>query len=769
MVSEKTKCDGRVKALALATSKLFGNVDHFIAMQQTRLFGTLALLVSLFCAARASTVHWKQIPTPRAWMSAGVVYLADGTLMASTPRGLYQSSVGEGSWTKIDKIFRQLVNFWFEGDTVFCGTNDGYLLKFGAPGESPSFTSFSPYIYGAINARVRMTNSIVIASYLSPSQGILFESTDNGSTWETVYPNTSRYVERFFHGIARINDTTLLAAEADTLTVSTDLGKTWQNRIDSAFTSLLNFGDGLIAGNKNGLFRSTDEGRTWTSVLNQNISKIFPTREGGIVIITGDNRIFASDTSLHDWRNLAPPIPNATAVAVQGSTIVVSGDSTGVWKTTNDGSTWLEITQQDTVSSVALDTGTGIFASTGNGLFLSNDKGQFWTRISDRPSIFEIGADGARYKTHEYYRNLGSTPHGNPLGYAEGTCIEASVDAGLSWTDSCLETSDINSLTDPTAPVAIEGVNALGNGFALARGYVSSWSGDKWGGGGSHLDSYAAIVNTSDFGAHWSMVYRGQYLYEGTVQGLWAFSPEYWAFYVPKYTPSFSYFPRIVTQSGMKVVNDSLVSRPLSACMDSSGVCYIINGKGELYSTPDTFSTFVKISPPGFENQPMIEIASPSRGTLLALLKEGGFLFRDTIIGDWQLANDGLHGSVLEVDTRPNRFVARTDSGLFIAEFEISNPVHEHGEHIPIAISCDAYPNPSGQLVSVRLVAQEPYRAQLRISSLVGENLAERIVMLDAGSTKLVQFPVDEFPAGMYQLTVQGGGYLTRRSITIVR
>jgi photosystem II stability/assembly factor-like uncharacterized protein len=215
---------------------------------------------------------------------------------------------------------------------------------------------------------------------------------------------------------------------------STDAGKTWTNtglrdtrsigkilvdprNPDVVYVAALGHQYGPNA--ERGVFRSTDGGRTWQKVL-------FTTPDVGGVDLAWDpaspRTIFATMWNAHrpPWSQYAP----------------IEGPGSGLWKTTDAGDHWTQITGQGLPAAIWRRSGVAVAAGghrvyllldaqSGAGLYRSEDGGANWTRAGTDPRITSRGW---------YFGSITADPKNPDLIYIPNVALYRSTNGGASFT-----------------------------------------------------------------------------------------------------------------------------------------------------------------------------------------------------------------------------------------------------------------------------------------------------------------------------------------------
>jgi len=279
--------------------------------------------------------------------------------------------------------------------TIYVGTASGGVWKTVNNGTTwtPIFDSEGSYSIGCLAMDPSNFNTIWVGTGENNSQRSVafgdgvYRSDDGGASWTNVGLETSEHIG----GIAidpRDTDVVYVAAQ----------GPLWKS------------------GGERGLYKTTDGGETWERVLN-------------ISDDTGVNEIHM------DPRN--PDVLYASTYQRRRHvwTLVNGGPESGIYKSTDAGATWTELTS----GLPEVDMGKiGLAVSPANpdviyatieaqrdegGTFKSTDRGASWSKVSDYLS-----------GSPQYYNELVPDPVDVDTVYAMDTWLHRTVDGGKTWT-----------------------------------------------------------------------------------------------------------------------------------------------------------------------------------------------------------------------------------------------------------------------------------------------------------------------------------------------
>lgn len=227
---------------------------------------------------------------------------------------------------------------------------------------------------------------------------------------------------------------------------------------------------GTVFAGGGGLYSSTDSGRTWRLIPN-----VLTCRDllvnGSVVYASGGRALHRSTDSGRTWRQIFSAQSSITSLAANGSTLFLGTEFHGVFRSTDNGTTW-------TVSNMGIPTPTStsatyfiqalyvhrgvIFAGAdnGGGIFLSTDNGLTWSDVSR----------GLRDRLGRSIRSIQAI--GLQLFAAGQGGAYSSDDNGITWNimNIGMTETDITSMTaSPTELFA-----------GSARGQIYRTPGGRW-------------------------------------------------------------------------------------------------------------------------------------------------------------------------------------------------------------------------------------------------------------------------------------------------
>lgn len=279
--------------------------------------------------------------------------------------------------------------------------------------------------------------------YFGACTGGVWKTVDGGLTWRCI---TDGYLKTSSVGALAVaeSDPNVIYAgmgeacirgnvsHGDGVYKSTDAGKTWQHlgleetrhiarvRVHPQNPNLVYvaaFGHTFGPTTERGIFRSKDGGQSWEKILYR------------------DEKTGASDLTMN---------PNNPRVLYAGFweahrtpwSLVSGGEGSGIFKTTDGGDTWVELTDNPglpsglkgrigvTVSPVQPERVWALIEAEQGGLYRSDDGGKTWQLVSDNPALMQ---------RPWYYMHVFADPADADRVYVLNLRMWQSDDAGSSW------------------------------------------------------------------------------------------------------------------------------------------------------------------------------------------------------------------------------------------------------------------------------------------------------------------------------------------------
>ena len=324
-------------------------------------------------------------------------------------------------------------------------------------------------------------------AYFGAVGGGLWKTTDGGETW------------------APVTDGQIRSASVGAIAVS-------ESHPDVVYIGM---GESCIRGNimpGDGIYKSTDAGKTWTHVGFRNVDaiskiRVHPTNPdivfasvfGKYSVPSEERGVYKSTDGGKSWRKVLyrdnktgsvdltidPKNPNVMFAALWEAyrkeyQMSSGGPGSGLFKSTDGGETWTEITRAPGMPATGLVGRIGVAVSPANGnrvyalvendkggLFRSDDAGATWTLINENRSIRQRAF---------YYTHVFADPKNADVVYLQNTSQFRSVDGGKTLVNAGNGThGDFHDLwIDPDDPTHL--VTGNDGGGAVSTNNAGRWT-----------------------------------------------------------------------------------------------------------------------------------------------------------------------------------------------------------------------------------------------------------------------------------------------------
>ncbi len=343
--------------------------------------------------------------------------------------------------------------------------------------------------------------------YFGAVGGGLWKTTDGGVTWNPVTDGQLTSSSVGAVAVSESNPDTVYIGmgevclrgnimQGDGVYKSTDAGKTWSHMglddtqviakivvspTDPNLVYAAAFGHVAGPNEERGVFRSRDGGRTWRKVLYRDA------KTGAVDLVMDRNNPEVLYAALWEAYRLS-------------YTMSSGGPGSGIFKTTDGGDTWTELTRKPGLPH-GIDGRIGLAVSPADsnrvwvlvenengGVFRSDDGGETWTKTNDERKLRQRAF---------YYTHIFADTKSRDVVYVMNTGFYKSTDGGKTFpTTIRVPHGDNHDLwIDPTNPDRMIGSNDGG-------GTVSVNGGETWTDEDYPTAQFYHVIATSDFPYH---------------------------------------------------------------------------------------------------------------------------------------------------------------------------------------------------------------------------------------------------------------------------
>jgi photosystem II stability/assembly factor-like uncharacterized protein len=374
----------------------------------------------LLFSANSRAQSWKAVDGPKAWGVSSFLFDDKGNIIADSRTGTYLSVDQGTTW--------QLI---LASDiTGYAVTGKGHLLASSSSGLVQVSTNLGKTWgteYFATNSYLSTIASINNIAY-SAADSFIFTSNDevsrNFDRWEL---GDGKSVVKFAPAIGFVLasvsikkiDTQQHKYEASYLVNSIDQGKTWSDYtpvLDKPMHYLVTDAAGEVFGGTGSSVLQLDQSsKSWNDLHAPTgmLVSLYVTASGDLYAAIGPDLqtsvVYRSRDKGQTWQIFQPKGESGVGVGVYGPSIYIATFADGVWKTTDDGLSWVHQNYGGgaNVYFLSFSHSNQLFASLGNlGLRMSIDLGLTWSVVSNKTAgeVFVLpsgklifGTDSSRY------------------------------------------------------------------------------------------------------------------------------------------------------------------------------------------------------------------------------------------------------------------------------------------------------------------------------------------------------------------------------------
>ncbi|MFH1119420.1 MAG: T9SS type A sorting domain-containing protein [Bacteroidota bacterium] len=474
--------------------------------------------------------NWTISLNTAGWSIFCISFDQDNNIYVGTYSGIYKSTDNGDNWTPYGTLTGRAVAIAVnDSGHVFVGD---YGVFYRSTDDGASWAQLA--VSGGTTIAINKYGHLFVGC--SGNGGIL-RSTDNGDSWTYVYPAYTIQIQEASTVLIDANDDIYFPTyDGKGVIKSTDNGDTWtemNNNLGYKYLRVVgknSLGDFFTAGDyaiyksidgcahwystglplcnvkgmainpyddiftaEWGVNRSTDLGQTWETIYNglTNLdSRTFVIKDDGTIFCgagfsnSDQGVIFRSSDNGNNWVRADTGIAwsthlNAMAVDITGN--IYAGAYDGVYKSTNNGSSWINIGGAGGAKGLA-------FNSTGD-LFLASYGGGLWKLPEGTTTWIDLTSNyGSDYI---YTMFMGS----NDYIYTDQ---KRSTDNGQTWTNYSVE-EFVYSVAENSAGHLFFGTNSYGQGIYRSKDYGNTWELINSGFPSPGIDINTLAVDSDDY------------------------------------------------------------------------------------------------------------------------------------------------------------------------------------------------------------------------------------------------------------------------------
>ncbi len=350
-------------------------------MRYISLFVALTLLASV--NVEPSLAQWEETNgTEGGYVNCFAVN--GGNLFVGTTTGIYCSTNGGTDWSVVDTLMTNtdILSLVAGGSNLFAGTFRGVMRS---TDEGATWASIDS---GMTNTDV-LSLAVSGTDLYAGTENGLFLSTNSGASWTEV---DSGLTDKWVCALATAGANLYAGTHRSGVFLSTNGGTSWMPT-DSGLTNkwalcLVASGANLFAGTDDGLFLSTDDGTSWTAagLTNTRVYSIAAIPNGADA-----ENVFAG---VEYFGNVVV-VPGGTVSSrsVSSPSLLTGSDSTGVFLSSDNGTTWagLDSGLINPYVTALVASGTNLLAGTWGGGVWYRPLSQMITSVQGHPKPLPAG------------------------------------------------------------------------------------------------------------------------------------------------------------------------------------------------------------------------------------------------------------------------------------------------------------------------------------------------------------------------------------------
>ncbi len=375
-------------------------------------------------------------PTPAGWINTKIHFVNNHTGYLMNRNGELFASSDTGNTWHDHGHFPGAQFFQIKGSTGIIPCLDSSIYLSADSGTTWLKSKSSPG-NGLYNnwCDIVGRDTLFVLKYINNFVLSLHKSVDRGETWQLINDNINQF---YFNSIDFITSKTGFALKPDGIFKTSDGGISWQelyNVTTSANVTCLKFYDtltGLAYRESYGILRTTDGGVSWvlSNQVADDINDIFYVDADTVYASGDDGVVYKSVDGGTNWAWVGPSgridaYDLYSQYFFDGNHGMVTGHRGRLLRTRNGGESWewysptyIDVTG---ISFVGATTG---YASTWNNLYKTTDSGKTWTELTLSATGFNTRFEHCRFTADD-------------TGFVTTTFparVHRTVDGGQNWT-----------------------------------------------------------------------------------------------------------------------------------------------------------------------------------------------------------------------------------------------------------------------------------------------------------------------------------------------
>ena len=330
-------------------------------------------------------ITWQPFPIQFAINGAQNLLVDNQTVYVAAGQSLYATTNAGTTYTNLTNstITDFITCFAKSGNNLYLGTTQSGMYI-----SNDNGLTWHGDTLGASGYNLLSITTVGNQVYATALSGGLYVSYNNGTSWSALNNGLNSYYTSEFisvgnHFFAAVNDTSVY--------VSNNNGSQWNALSDMPLGAPIhcfgNMGSVLFSGTTEGVFRSTDDGASWTMV-NQNLASpsvnCMATGSGNYLFAASTiGTIYSTVDQGNTWilNKENPPQSDITSLATSGSTLLAA-TTNGLWSNNYilNSPGYLFSLPPGAAGPVAVSS-TTLFCGTSSGVHRSSNNGTTWINI----------------------------------------------------------------------------------------------------------------------------------------------------------------------------------------------------------------------------------------------------------------------------------------------------------------------------------------------------------------------------------------------------